>query len=190
IREPLESLPRPELGHALDRGSRGQLDRLDHGQPVVGQRVGGLLPMELERAQPALLGDRLDVARRVVPENSHRGHERRQPRDDRRRGRWLDIARGALDEDEAERVRTGVAGDPRVLAGCDAAALAFNNSRQSSRTFAATSDARTSASPTRTARAPALTTRSTSSRVKMPLSLTAVWARGTRGSSAREVSRL
>src|SRR6266545_2789945 len=127
----------------------------------------------------------------MIPEDADRRHEGRELGDDGGGGPRLHVARGVLDEDEAERVRTCVDGAARVLDTRDAADLDPDHERRaSSRTLAGTSGARTSPSPTRTARAPARTTDSTSVRVKMPLSLTAVCARGIRGSRARDGSRL
>src|SRR5215470_15643333 len=198
----LEALGDAELKLAVDgRGGR-ELDRLDHGQVIVREVLRVLRAMELQRAEPHLRRHRLDVRGGVIPEDAHGRHEGREIRDDGSGGRRFHIARRLLHEDEAQGVgsrlhRAAGVGDARDPADLDPdhprglrSAGRPASRRASSRTLARTSWARTSPSPTRTAWAPALTTRCTSSRVKMPLSLTAVWALGMCGRRARDGPRL
>src|SRR5262249_18810830 len=145
--------------------------------------------VELRRPQAALLGDRLDVPGPVVPEHADRRHERRQPGDDRRGHVGRDVARRALDEDEAEGIGARLHAEPRVLRAGDPAELDLHRS-DSSRILAATAPARSSVSPTRTAWAPASTTRATSAPLASPLSLTASGPGGIWGSRVSEGSRL
>jgi len=59
----------------LDRGRR-ELDRLDHRQLVALKRLRLLVAVELQGAQAARFGDRLDVTSRVIPEDAHRRDKR------------------------------------------------------------------------------------------------------------------
>src|SRR5262249_24633302 len=206
VAQDLKALRDAELGLAIDgRGGR-ELDGLDHGQVVAREVLRLLLSVELQGTEPRLCRYGFYVRRGVVPENAHGRHERPGgPRECQRGppppgGRRLQVARRLLHEDEAESVGPSLDGAARVRDGGDPAHLdpdhprvlpwAAPSSRASSRTLAGTSWARTSPSPTRTACAPARTTCSTSWRGKMPLSLTAMCAPGTRGRSARDGSRL
>ncbi len=71
--------------------------------------------MELERAESTLLGRGLHLARRVIPEDAHRGDERRQIADDGLGPVGGDEARGVFDENEAEGVGPGRDGEPRIV---------------------------------------------------------------------------
>src|SRR5215470_8567570 len=144
--------------------------------------------MELQRAQPARLGDRLDVSGRMIPEHPDRCDERRQPADDRRDLLGRHEPRRVLDEDEAQRVGAGLDRVTRVGGVRDPTDLDPNHDSDSSRTFAATSSARTSASPTSTAWAPAATTGRTWSAVKKPLALTTSRPAGISGNNSTLVS--
>src|SRR3989442_1711830 len=102
---------------------RRDLDRFDPRKRVALEILRLLVAVELERAQAARFGHRLDVARRVVPEDADRRHERRQRADDRRDLLRRHEARRVLDEDEPERVRAGVDREHRVVEVGDAADL-------------------------------------------------------------------
>ena len=86
------------------------------GTSRLGERLRRLVAVELQRAEPALLGHRLDVAGRRDP-------RRRRPGVTKGGSSAMiaaaasgrDVARRALDEDEAERVGAGLDARARVL---------------------------------------------------------------------------
>ena len=70
--------------------------------------------MELQRVQPALGYDRAHGLRARVHEHADLGDERRQGADDLRGSGGGDVALAALEEHEAQRVRSGLDGGERV----------------------------------------------------------------------------
>src|SRR5439155_10406691 len=108
---------------------RYQLDRLDDRERVALQVLGPFVAVELERPEPARLGDRLDVARGVVPEDADRRDERWQRPNDRRDLLRRHEARRTLHEDEPEGVGARLDGRQRVFETRDPTDLHADHTR-------------------------------------------------------------
>src|SRR5262249_54030457 len=168
-------------------GAGSDADRLDDAPRPPPAVVGVLVAVELEGGEPDPRRHLLDSRARRIDEDADEGRSRNGV-GDFRRTLDVDAARAREVEVESEEIGSRPRRGDRVVDPADAADLDLHGHRSHSATAAPGSAASMTASPTRTACAPALTIRRTSSAERMPLSATTSAPAGARAASRSVVS--
>src|SRR5262249_45106764 len=170
---PIEEIGRAGVGRedaGIDPGAGSK--RLVPAPRVAPALLGPLVAVELERRQARGVDGVHDGGGRLVHENTDPRDKGRELRDDPSRLARRNVARRLLPEDEADRVHAQEHRLNGVALLRDAADLDLRHGDRSSASAAPGSFARSSDSPTRNARYPALSRRATSPEVRIPLSAT------------------
>src|SRR5438105_2630896 len=188
---PLVSRPgvkQHRIGPAAGVGEPAVADfeRLD--DRAAGGEARSFGPVQLHVIQADQVGDAVDLLRGLVDEDADQQRQARQPLEDPERCLRLDAAQ-ARAEVEPEQIRPRVDRRPAPVHIADSADLDERHFSDSSLISAPGSDARRSASPTRTASTPASLSLRAVAASLIPLSATTPRSPGIRGRSRSDRSR-